>query len=356
MREVFLPEEPITMHSKLGVTSCLLLIAMACILTSTAGEISLENSEGIPEELTKQFFQCWQIRDFLGMYNMLNRTFVEKVTYEKFQNMLDIISIRHPLRWFVVRSSHGVYEDAGQTDSPFRETYAVRVDLNRGSLEALREIRQGIEHIKEPLFLRRQTAQNAGEAVIHRLGRTQVVCKLTQVQGKWEIANFPFLNLWGQEEIDADAVIRAYHKAATDALYAALVEEHSGKNLIALKLYQRVSERYPQSESAPRAEWSMGALLYRQKRYSEAVSQFKKAEERYPESGLAADLLLYQGMSYAALGRYEDAIRAYQGALRRYPDQAVGRRQVVQKHLSDAKQIQRMKILFLGELLYYLLR
>ncbi|MEO0249016.1 MAG: tetratricopeptide repeat protein [candidate division WOR-3 bacterium] len=317
----------------------------------------METSEASPEELTTHFFYYWQNHDYLAMYNRLSPTFVEKVPYERFQCILEAVSLQHPIKWFVVRSSHGVYADAAQTTSLFRETYAVRVDLDRRALEALWEIKDYIEHIKDLRSpSKKRITQNMGESVAYPLGQVQIVCRLTKVQGKWKIANFPFLNLWSQEEIDADAVIRSYHKAATDKLYAALHEEHSGNDLTAFRLYQRVSKQYPQSESAPGAEWSMGALLYRQERYNEALIQFKKTEGRYPESRWIPDLLFYQGMSYAALGRYEDAIKAYQGALRRHPDQAVDRRRVVQEHLSDARQIQRMKILFLGGLLYYLLR
>lgn len=84
-------------------------------------------------------------------------------------------------------------------------------------------------------------------------------------------------------------------------------------------LYQRLGQEFPTYEQAEASAWQAGWLLYRQKRYQGALSQWQDCESRFPRSTLLPQILYWQARAAQHNGQQELAVRLWQRVIADYP-------------------------------------
>lgn len=112
-----------------------------------------------------------------------------------------------------------------------------------------------------------------------------------------------------------------------DAAYkAALALATSGRSAAAQAKFQEFLQTYPSSRYAPNAHYWIGECLYAQRRYADALLQFKEVTARYPRHHKSADALLKAGMTYNRLGDKENASLQYKALMADFPKSEAARR------------------------------
>ncbi|MBI3909857.1 MAG: tetratricopeptide repeat protein [Armatimonadetes bacterium] len=86
----------------------------------------------------------------------------------------------------------------------------------------------------------------------------------------------------------------------------------------AIAAYQAVAERWPASEQAAQATYSLGFCHYRKGNSELAASTWLQVAEKYPQAEVAAEALLRAGETLLGLKQYALAEKAYQKVLEAY--------------------------------------
>jgi soluble lytic murein transglycosylase-like protein/TolA-binding protein len=84
--------------------------------------------------------------------------------------------------------------------------------------------------------------------------------------------------------------------------------------------YQAVINANPQTGAVPNATYQLGRGLYLEGKYEEALKLFQRVVDQFPQSQSARDALPSLAASYLRLKRVDDAIEAYKLFISRFPD------------------------------------
>ena len=129
---------------------------------------------------------------------------------------------------------------------------------------------------------------------------------------------------------------------ADDALYsmawAFLVEK---KKKEAVAHFQRVVAEYPESDFAPHAQFTLGDYYYNESKYEQALSEYQKVQELYPQDEIAGrvpDLIqdlretvayldyeqvmgiFRQAVAENDMDKFREAVSGFQEIIEKYPD------------------------------------
>ncbi len=83
--------------------------------------------------------------------------------------------------------------------------------------------------------------------------------------------------------------------------------------------FEELIRKYPRSPHADNAQFWIGEIHYRHRRYEEAILAYQTVIERYPQGNKVRASLLKQGLAFANLGDRDSARRILQDLTRRYP-------------------------------------
>lgn len=115
-------------------------------------------------------------------------------------------------------------------------------------------------------------------------------------------------------------------KGEESAYNAALALVRGGQTAEAIKRFTAFLQDYPTGRYAPNAYYWIGECLYAQRKYPEALLQFKDVATRYPRHHKTADALLKAGMTYDRLGDKENAALQYAALKTDFPNSEAARR------------------------------
>ncbi len=103
----------------------------------------------------------------------------------------------------------------------------------------------------------------------------------------------------------------------------------------ARKDYQSLVSKYPKSQQADDALYSVGECYFSEKRYQDAVEAYQQVIERYPKGNRVPQALFKQGAAFQQMGDTTAARILYERLVEKYPDSSQA--QAAQKKL---KQLQ----------------
>ncbi|HQN17534.1 MAG TPA: tol-pal system protein YbgF [Syntrophobacteraceae bacterium] len=103
----------------------------------------------------------------------------------------------------------------------------------------------------------------------------------------------------------------------------------------ARKDFQSFVSKYPKSQQAESALYSVGECYFSEKRYQDAVEVYQQVIERYPKGGKVPQALFKQGTAFQQMGDTTAARILYERVVEKYPESPQG--QAAQKKL---KQLQ----------------
>jgi len=113
---------------------------------------------------------------------------------------------------------------------------------------------------------------------------------------------------------DSDTVM-----AAWTGLKIAESQHAAGKSAAALKTYQAIREKFPNSDWDAEARLGMGKVLMDLKKYKQAIALYRTLEVDYKGGFLAAEALVHIGECYTKQGDIETARKIFQSVLDKYP-------------------------------------
>lgn len=87
----------------------------------------------------------------------------------------------------------------------------------------------------------------------------------------------------------------------------------------ARKLFASFIEKWPGDPLAANSQYWLGESFYGQKKYREAILEFRKVNEKYPKSDKAPDALLKIGYAFVALGLKDEARLFLDEVVRSHP-------------------------------------
>ncbi|MDM8552811.1 tol-pal system protein YbgF [Desulfobacterales bacterium HSG2] len=89
---------------------------------------------------------------------------------------------------------------------------------------------------------------------------------------------------------------------------------------IAQEGFRKLINIYPESRRADNAQFWIGEISYRQKRYEDAILEYQTVIEKYPKGNKVKAALLKQGFAFFNLGDKANARLILQELVDRYPD------------------------------------
>jgi TolA-binding protein len=92
-----------------------------------------------------------------------------------------------------------------------------------------------------------------------------------------------------------------------------------GKTAEALALYQQIIDRWPNDETAARAQFQIGQVQFDQKQYAAASQSFVKVVYGYSFPRWQAEAAFASAGVYEAQDKKQEALKAYQDLIRDYP-------------------------------------
>ena len=133
-----------------------------------------------------------------------------------------------------------------------------------------------------------------------------------------------FAALQGQEALDEFEARREVDEMQLPSdkeefLALARAKEQSGDLALARVLYARFATRWPSDPETAHAHFRSAEILFGQRRYREAILEYKAVAQDFPRSDLAPDALLRSGESLLALDLRADAGTLFEQVLDRYP-------------------------------------
>lgn len=106
------------------------------------------------------------------------------------------------------------------------------------------------------------------------------------------------------EKIQYEKAIRAYQ---------------SGKYEVARKEFQSFLSKYPKSELADNALFTVGECHFSEKRYQDAIEVYQQVLDQYPRGNKVPNALLKQGTAFQQLGDSTAARILYERLVEKYP-------------------------------------
>jgi tol-pal system protein YbgF len=107
---------------------------------------------------------------------------------------------------------------------------------------------------------------------------------------------------------------------SADTLYSnGLRDITSGKYDLANSEFQDYLKYYGDTDLASNAQFYLGEISYKQKKYDEAVSAYEKVLTNYPKSFKLGPARLRKGMALIELGQKTAGVRELREVVRRYP-------------------------------------
>src|SRR3981189_2608143 len=107
---------------------------------------------------------------------------------------------------------------------------------------------------------------------------------------------------------------------SADTLYSnGLRDITSGKYDLANSEFQDYLKYYGDTDLASNAQFYLGEISYKQKKYGDAVAAYEKVLTNYPKSFKLAPARLRKGMALIELGQKNNAVREFREVVRRYP-------------------------------------
>ncbi len=105
-----------------------------------------------------------------------------------------------------------------------------------------------------------------------------------------------------------------------DTLYQnGLRDIQSGKYDLARSEFQDYLKYYGNTDLASNAQFYIGEMAYKQKKYQEAIAEYDKVLNNYPKSFKLAPARLHRGMALIELGQKASGIRELREVIRRFP-------------------------------------
>jgi len=115
--------------------------------------------------------------------------------------------------------------------------------------------------------------------------------------------------------------------APAETLYTSAWRDYmSGKYELARKGFLDYLRFYPDSEYASNAQFYLGEILFTEKKYADAISQYDKVLDNYPKSYKLADARFKKAMALLELGQRAAAVREFREVVRRHPGTDMARR------------------------------
>ncbi len=106
-----------------------------------------------------------------------------------------------------------------------------------------------------------------------------------------------------------------------EALYTGAKKSFDDGNLTeARESFQKLLERFPESEKADNAQFWIGETYYRQKWYEKAILEYQKVIEAYPDGNKLPSALLKQGFAFIELGDSSNARLILRELIRKFPE------------------------------------
>jgi len=93
----------------------------------------------------------------------------------------------------------------------------------------------------------------------------------------------------------------------------------SGKYEVARKEFQSFLSKYPKSELADNALFTMGECYFSEKRYQDAIEVYQQVLDQYPRGNKVPNALLKQGTAFQQLGDSTAARILYERLVEKYP-------------------------------------
>jgi tol-pal system protein YbgF len=113
---------------------------------------------------------------------------------------------------------------------------------------------------------------------------------------------------------------KAERPASKDEFYKAAKEKLDGGDVAgARQLFGEFLQKWKDDSLAANSQYWIGESYYAERRWREAVYEFKKVSDNYPKSDKAPDALLKIGYAFAELGLAEDARLFLDEVQRTYP-------------------------------------
>lgn len=103
----------------------------------------------------------------------------------------------------------------------------------------------------------------------------------------------------------------------------------------ARKLFGQFLKKWPTDPLASNSQYWLGESFYGQKKYREAILEFRKVGEKYPDSDKTPDALLKIGYSFAALGLKDEARLFLNEVVRTHPKSSAAK--LAKSKLTDLK-------------------
>ena len=99
----------------------------------------------------------------------------------------------------------------------------------------------------------------------------------------------------------------------------ALRDLNTGKYDLAWQEFQDYLKYFPDTELTSNSQFYLGEVLFRQKKFSEAIAEYDKVLDNYPRSFKLAAARLKKGMALLELGQRTSALRELREVSRRHP-------------------------------------
>lgn len=107
---------------------------------------------------------------------------------------------------------------------------------------------------------------------------------------------------------------------SADLLYSnGLRDIQSGKYDLARSEFQDYLKYYGSTDLASNAQFYIGEIAYKQKKYQEAISEYDKVINNYPKSFKLAPARLHRGMAMIELGQKASGIRDLREVIKLFP-------------------------------------
>jgi len=88
----------------------------------------------------------------------------------------------------------------------------------------------------------------------------------------------------------------------------------------AIRFYQRVLKRHPDTTLTPLLKFRIGNCFSEIGAYEEALSTYEEIVKKYPNSEYAPQAYLKEGWVLAKLGRYDESLRIFDEFIKNYPN------------------------------------
>jgi len=194
--------------------------------------------------------------------------------------------------------------------------------MNTQLLEDLQELTGRVEETEFRLRQRTEGTRQAGDRLDGRLERIDVAT----AENTDRIRHLEqYLNLERERAAQAAARPTPAEKPAEAATESELYQ--AAKNAFdkeqfaqAREAFEKLLDRYPQSQEADNAQFWIGETYYREKWFEKAILEYQKVIEQYPKGNKVPSAMLKQGFAFEQLGDSANARLVLRELMRKYPE------------------------------------